>query len=76
MKNTKIKILPMTLFMFKKNFNLIIEDVDLVIDAYSVYLDSNKDRHHYGNGSLEEWLDKEAKIYTEQELRKLNPEGV
>ena len=76
MEPLKLKMLPLTIRMFKKNFNVIISGIDLIIEAYTIYLDSNKDIHHYGDKSLEEWREEQIETFTRYELSKLNPEGI
>ena len=63
MCSTTYKVTPRSLESFKRNFNLQLEDHEL-IEQYKIYLVTNEETHHYLGKSKEEWLQEEVAKYT------------
>ena len=58
------KITPMSVLMFKKSFDVQLDD-EAVVYAYQVYLNTNKNQHHYNGITIDEWYKREIAIFKE-----------
>jgi len=57
-----MKITPLTVLMFKKSFDVPLDDDELLY-AYQAYLDTNSDMHHYNGLTIDKWYKNECEYF-------------
>lgn len=57
-----LKITPLSVLMFKKSFDVPLDDDDLLY-AYAAYLKTNAHQHHYNGLDINKWYKNECEYY-------------